>query len=257
MAKLALKRNCMNELFGFTRNVIKERYALLTPGGFVPGHLPGWENAVCVVLISPGMGARFSQLLVTLDKDGRGAGNSGSNEFFFHVLEGGAALTIDEKKHRLEAGSCCYVPPDKDMQFSATGSGARALVFQKRYEPLAGVKKPDALVSHEREVKGQPLRGNGDVRAQVLLPSQPAFDMAVDIVTCQPGAALASVEAHAMEHGLMMLKGQGIYRLDDGWHPVQAGDMIWMAPYCPHWFVAVGKTPASCICYRDVNRDPL
>ena len=35
----------MTELFGATRNVVKERYALLTPGGFVPSVLPGWENA--------------------------------------------------------------------------------------------------------------------------------------------------------------------------------------------------------------------
>ena len=48
----------MNDLFGFTRNVVKERYALLTPSGFVPSALPGWEKAVCNVLISPAMGAR-------------------------------------------------------------------------------------------------------------------------------------------------------------------------------------------------------
>jgi (S)-ureidoglycine aminohydrolase len=53
------------------------------------------------------------------------------------------------------------------------------------------------------------------------------------------------------------LKGQGIYRLDGDWHPVAAGDVIWMAPYCPQWFVAMGKTPASYIYYKDVNRAPL
>jgi (S)-ureidoglycine aminohydrolase len=247
----------MSELFGFTRNVVKERYALLTPSGYVPSRLPGWENAVCVVLISPGMGANFCQLLVTLDKNGRGAGNSGANEFFFYVAEGSAALTVDEKKHRLEAGSYGYVPPDQDMQFAAAGNGARVLIFQKRYQPLAGIRKPDALAGHEREVKRQPFRGSEDVRRQVLLPDQPAFDMAVDIVACQPGAVRPSVETHIMEHGLMMLKGQGVYRLDADWHPVQAGDVIWMAAYCPQWFVAVGKTPASCICYTDINRDPL
>jgi (S)-ureidoglycine aminohydrolase len=53
-----------------------------------------------------------------------------------------------------------------------------------------------------------------------------------------------------------MLTGQGIYRLDADWHPVQAGDVIWMAPYCPQWFVAMGKVPASYIYYKDVNRAP-
>ena len=29
------------------------------------------------------------------------------------------------------------------------------------------------------------------------------------------------------------------------WYPVTAGDFIWMAPYCPQWFGAIGKTPAK------------
>ncbi len=58
----------------------------------------------------------------------------------------------------------------------------------------------------------------------------------------QPGAALALVEIHVMEHGLLMLQGGGIYRLGNSWYPVQTGDFIWMAPYCPQWFGALGKT---------------
>ena len=38
-----------------------------------------------------------------------------------------------------------------------------------------------------------------------------------------------------------MLDGQGVYRLGDSWYPVQTGDAIWMALYCPQWFVAMGK----------------
>ena len=68
----------MTELFGSTRNVIKGRYALLTPSGFVPSYLPGWEKAVCNVLISPAMGARFSQVLITLEKDGQCLGKCGA-----------------------------------------------------------------------------------------------------------------------------------------------------------------------------------
>jgi (S)-ureidoglycine aminohydrolase len=60
-----------------------------------------------------------------------------------------------------------------------------------------------------------------------------------------------------MEHGLLMLSGQGVYRLEDSWYPVAAGDVIWMAPYCPQWFVAMGKSPASYLYYKDVNRAAL
>ena len=36
--------------------------------------------------------------------------------------------------------------------------------------------------------------------------------------------------------------------------PVRQGDVIWMAPFCPQWFVAMGKSPASYLYYKDVNR---
>lgn len=247
----------MSDLFGFTRTVLKPRYALLTPDGFVPSNLPGWKNAVAIVNISPAMGARFTQLLVTLDKDGLGEGNTGANQFFIYVLEGAGGITLENKRHRLEAGSYAYLPAGTDIQIKSGGANLRLLIFQKLFEPLPGAAKPGALVAHEHSVKGQPFLGNADARLQVLLPDQPEFDMAVNIFTYQPGATLPFVETHIMEHGLVMLKGQGVYRLDNDWHPVQAGDVIWMAPYCPQWFVAMGKSPASYIYYKDVNRDPM
>jgi (S)-ureidoglycine aminohydrolase len=33
--------------------------------------------------------------------------------------------------------------------------------------------------------------------------------------------------------------------------------VIWMRAYCPQWFVAMGKSPARYVYYKDVNRDPL
>ena len=245
----------MTELFGATRNVVKERYALLTPQGFVPSYLPGWENATCIVLISPAMGAQFTQYHITFTKEGHGRGNTGKTEFFAYVLEGSASVTLDGKRHRMEAGSFAYIPPSKDIHFQ--GSNAKLLIFQKRYEPLSGTELPPAFTGNQREVKGQPFLGNEDARLQVLLPDNPAFDMAVNIFTYKPGATLPFVETHIMEHGLVMLSGQGVYRLDADYHPVQAGDVIWMAPYCPQWFVAMGKTPASYIYYKDINRDPM
>jgi (S)-ureidoglycine aminohydrolase len=247
----------MNDLFGHTRNVVKYRYALMTPSGFVPSYLPGWEKAVCHVLISPAMGARFSQLLIILESDGQCMGNTGANQYFIYVVEGTASILLDDRRHRLESGSYVYLPAGTDVQLKSGGNGTRLLIFQKPYESLGKAAKPATFTAHEREVKGQPFLGNEDARLQVLLPDNPSFDMAVNIFTYQPGGTLPFVETHIMEHGLLMLKGQGIYRLDADWHPVQAGDVIWMAPYCPQWFVAMGKTPASYIYYKDVNRDPM
>ena len=54
-----------------------------------------------------------------------------------------------------------------------------------------------------------------------------------------------------------MLEGGGIYRLGDSWYPVTAGDFIWMGPWCPQWFGAIGKAPAKYLIYKDWNRHPL
>lgn len=247
----------MNELFGFSRTVVKSRYALLTTDGFVPGNCPGWKNATVIVNISPAMGARFSQLQITLGRNGSGEGNTGTLGTFIYVLEGKCMSKIGGKKINLAAGGFVFVPPETDFHLGGAIEGTRLLIFQKKFESLVGVKKPGVVIGHEKKISGQPFLGNKDARLQVLLPNKPEFDLAVNIFTYQPGATLPFVETHVMEHGLLMLKGQGIYRLDADWHPVKTGDVIWMAPFCPQWFVATGKTPASYIYYKDINRAPL
>ena len=247
----------MADLFGSSRTVVKGRYALLPPDSFVPGNVPGWQHAQTVINIAPALGARFVQMQVNLGRVGVGEGNTGAHEFFIYVIEGGGSLLLDAKRHRLDPGSYAYVPPGQDMQLKSNGVGLHVLIFQKIHERVRGVDLPRPVIGHERDVPGQPFLGNDDARLQILLPDEPEYDLAVNIFTYQPGATLPLVESHVMEHGLLMLKGQGVYRLDADYHPVQAGDVIWMAPYCPQWFVAMGKTAASYIYYKDVNRDPM
>jgi (S)-ureidoglycine aminohydrolase len=247
----------MNELFGFTRDVVKERYALRTPSGCVPSNLPGWTNCVSIVQISPAMGANFTQVLITLNANGEGRGNSGVVESFVYVLEGDCSARVVGKKHTLKTGSYLFIPAQSDFLFDGAKDGAQLLIFQKLFESLSGAKIPGVIVGHEADIPGNPFLGNEGARLQVLLPDKPEFDMAVNIFTYQPGATLPFVEMHIMEHGLVMLRGQGVYRLDADHHPVRAGDVIWMAPYCPQWFVAMGKEPASYIYYKDVNRSPM
>jgi (S)-ureidoglycine aminohydrolase len=91
---------------------------------------------------------------------------------------------------------------------------------------------------------------------QTLLPIDPRFDLAINIFTYQPGATLPFVETHMMEHGLLMLSGQGVYRLEGAYYPVEPGDAIWMAPYCPQWFAAIGDVPASYLYYKNIHRMP-
>jgi (S)-ureidoglycine aminohydrolase len=157
----------------------------------------------------------------------------------------------------VKAGAFFFAPAGEAWSITAPKAGTRVTLFQKKFGPLASVAKPRAIIGDAAKVKGEPFLGDPDARLQVLLPDAPEFDLAMNIFTYQPGATLPFVETHVMEHGLLMLAGQGVYRLEESWYPVAAGDAIWMASYCPQWFVAMGKSPASYLYYKDVNRSAL
>ena len=182
-----------------------------------------------------------------------------ANEFetvgFFE--SGGGLVSIGETKARVAAGGYFFSPAGQVLSIKSPKRGTRVTLFQKRFVPLDGQKSPNALIGDSANVAGEPFLGDPDARLQTLMPNVPVFDLAVNIFTYQPGATLPFVETHVMEHGLLMLKGQGVYRLEESWYPVAAGDVIWMAPFCPQWFVAMGKTPASYLYYKDVNRPAL
>jgi (S)-ureidoglycine aminohydrolase len=115
---------------------------------------------------------------------------------------------------------------------------------------------PPFFTGHERDIAETPFLGDPHARLKVLIPDTMQADMAINIFTYDPGATLPFVESHVMEHGMMFLEGGGVYRLDADWHPVTAGDAIWIAAYCPQWFIAAGPGPARYIYYKDVNRLP-
>jgi (S)-ureidoglycine aminohydrolase len=203
------------------------------------------------------MGARFCQYLALLEPGGTGAPAAGGVERVLFVVEGAVRLAIPGGAgHDLGPGGFAYLPPGASGTLRAAAE-SRVCVFEKRYEPLPGVDPPAASAGHVADVPGAPFLGDPDAVLQTLLPDEPAFDMAVNVFTYRPGATLPMVEVHVMEHGLLMLEGQGVYRLSDSWYPVREGDAIWLAPYCPQWFVAMGKDPARYLYYKDVNRDPM
>ena len=257
--KLSPAEGRRSDPYGATRSRVRARHALLAPDGIVPGALPGWGGAACYTLISPAMGAGFCQYHVELPADAASAGETGGREWVVYVVSGVARVLVGSGLTELRAGGFAYLPPGTAYNVRAgTGSAASLLIFEKVYRPAPhGVAPPAVLFGHESERPGAPFQGDPAAMLQVLLPDVPAFDLAVNIFKYAPGATLPFVETHVMEHGLLMLAGEGIYRLEDCWYPVRAGDAIWMAPYCPQWFVATGKVPASYIYYKDVNRWPV
>ena len=247
----------MNFPFGQTRTRIAPRHALIAPDGHVKSQVPGFSGTATVILINEAMGANFAQLQVTFETGGRAAQPANEIETCGYFETGGGTVTIGREKKRCGSGGFFFAPAGAAWSITAPKRGTRVTLFQKKYVALAGVATPKAIIGDASRVKGQPFLGDPDARLQVLLPDEPAFDLAVNVFTYQSGATLSLVETHVMEHGLLMLSGQGVYRLEDSWYPMAAGDAIWMAPYCPQWFVAMGKTPASYLYYKDVNRAAL
>ena len=243
--------------FGTTRSRVAGDHALICPDGFVRSPLPGWGGTQGVVLIAPPLGARFSQYLALMEPGVMAGPPPAGVERVVYVLEGSVEVSPPRGPARtLDPGGFAFVPAGAHCPIRCVTS-ARLNVFEKRFAPLPGAPAPGPIVGHERDVEGRPFQGDPDARLQVLLPDEPAFDLAVNVFRFRPGAALPLVEVHVMEHGLLMLAGQGVYRLADSWYPVRQGDVIWMAPFCPQWFVAMGKEPARYLYYKDVQRDPL
>ncbi|HEX3967089.1 MAG TPA: (S)-ureidoglycine aminohydrolase [Edaphobacter sp.] len=239
---------------GQTRSTNQRDHLLHTPDTFVRTVLPGMDRATAVVHISPAAGAAFTQYTAELEPGG--SLGPTSNQRFLYVLEGAADFATNTTFQTLSAGSFAYIP--EDTPHTLTGQQAtRLAVIEKPYETLASVLPPEVLVGHEDKILSVPLNDDPDLQVRGLLPGSSSFDFAVNTMTYQPGAALSMVEVHIMEHGLLMLEGGGIYRLGDHWYPVTAGDFVWMGPFCPQWFGAIGKGPAKYLIYKDWNRHPL
>lgn len=243
----------MNHLaaFGATRSDIKARHALLTPESHEWITQPDWPGAELAWLISPDLGAHLAMGLVRCNDACEAQPPAEGIARFLFCLEGEVRLTDGTG---LSAEDFAFQPPDTDTGLSLA-AGTRMVVFEWQFLPRGAVPKP----CHGRlqDIAGRPLRGDDRLVVQKMLPEDVSFDFEVNVMTFQPGASLAYVETHFMEHGLLMLDGGGVYRLDRDWYPVTAGDAIWMGPHVPQWFGALGRSPSRYLICKNYNRSPL
>ena len=239
---------------GHTRSSHQPNHLLLTPDTFVRAALPGMKGCTAVVHIGPALGAAFTQYTAEFEAGGELGGTSAQR--FLYVLEGAVQVSSETGQAELGPRGYAYFPEGSEHQVRAT-KVSRVEVIEKYYFAGKGTNSPRPIVSSEDRVSSFALNNDPDLQVKCLLPDELSFDFAVNTMTYQPGAALSMVEMHVMEHGLLMLEGGGIYRLGDSWYPATAGDFIWMGPWCPQWFGAIGKVPAKYLIYKDWNRHPL
>jgi len=212
------------------------------------------KNASAIVHVGPVLGAAFTEYTAEMEPKGE-LGNTSAQRFLY-VVEGAVTLAAEGKRHDLGARGYAYLFEGLSHRVIAKKK-SRVAVIEKHYQRVEKIEPPRLVVSSEDAVTSHPLDGDSDLQVKCLLPDEQQFDFAVNTMVYQPGASLSMVEMHVMEHGLIMLEGGGIYRLGDSWYPVTAGDFIWMGPWCPQWFGAIGKVPAKYLIYKDWNRHPL
>jgi (S)-ureidoglycine aminohydrolase len=239
---------------GNTRSDRQPTHLLQTPDTFVGSPLPGFDSVTVIVHTAPAIGAAFTQYTAEFEPEGSLGPAHGQR--FLYVLEGAVSVVLDGKSHSLSPGGYAHIPANQQHTVKAS-TKSRVTVIEKPAISLLNEAPAPAIFAQEDALVSQPLLGDSALQVKQLLPTMPGLDYAVNTLSFEPGASLPLVEIHVMEHGLLMLEGSGIYRLANHWYPVQKGDFIWMAPYCPQWFGALGKTPAKYLLYKDWNRHPL
>ena len=243
---------------GNTRSSFKPDHLLQTLDTFIRTPLDGASGVEFVVHVAPRMGAAFTMMTAEFSPEGILGPVAPGVERFVYSLGGRVSVASpdNDTTFPMETGGYCFLPPGSTHTLLASEK-SRLVLIEKHYQAIETVGTVPAIFGHESEVPSEALGGDPSLLVKRLMPDGPAWDFAVNTMTYEPGASLSMVEIHYMEHGLLMLEGGGIYRLGDSWYPVTAGDFIWMAPYCPQWFGAIGKTPAKYLIYKDCYRHPL
>lgn len=239
-----------------SRTRVRPRYALMPLEGFPTSRLPNWTDAEVRILAAPALGAAFVEYLFTIQAGGGATYKpDGRTQSFFYVHSGTIELAVGGSAARpMTEGAFALLPPNADFSIKAT-KPTLALALRKAYEPAAGVAMPPPVFGNQADVRGEIYLGNPGARLQTLIPDELAFDLAMNIFTFDPGHCLPYVETHVMEHGLYFLAGKGVYYLGEEWMEVEAGDFIWMGPYCPQAFYATGPVASKYIYYKNVNRE--
>ncbi len=246
------------------RAMFTEAYAVIPRGtmsDIVTSYLPNWTDTRLWVLARPlsGFAETFSQYIVEVSSGG-GSDLPEDNpeaEAVLFVVEGQMTLTIGDEEHQLESGGYAFLPPGARWTLRNPGSDPlRFHWIRKAYQKVDGLEVPPPFVTNEHDVEPIPMPGTDGawVTSRFVDPADLRHDMHVNIVTFRPGAVIPFAETHVMEHGLYVLEGKAVYRLNTDWVEVQAGDFMWLRAFCPQACYAGGPGVFRYLLYKDVNR---
>jgi (S)-ureidoglycine aminohydrolase len=245
------------------RAVFTEAYAVIPKGcmrDIVVSFLPHWSSTRAWVLARPlsGFSETFSQYIMEVSPGGGSTypDTDLSAQSVLFVTDGQGYLEINGEKHELCAGSYAYIPVGANWELKAVESTLRFHWVRKAYVGVKGIDAPEAFVTHEDKttINFVPDTDGAWGTTRFVELDDLRHDMHVNIVTFQPGGVIPFEETHVMEHGLYVLQGKAVYKLNQDWVEVEAGDFIWLRAFCPQACYAGGSEPFRYLLYKDVNR---
>ena len=246
------------------RAMFTEAYTVIPKGtlrDIVTSSLPFWEKTRLWVLARPltGFAETFSQYIMEVQAGGgsnRAELDEAADGVLF-VVEGEITVSVSGQTHTLTEGGYAYLPPKSGWTLWNKGSEtARFHWIRKAYEYVDGLEAPEALFLNEKEITPAAMPGTNGTWATTRFvdPADMRHDMHVTVVTFEPGGSIPFAETHVMEHGLYVLEGKGVYRLNQDWVEVEAGDFMWLRAFCPQACYAGGPGRFRYLLYKDMNR---
>ena len=127
------------------------------------------------------------------------------------------------------------------------GIGGRCPPYGERFmkvKPIAEHTQSSVTMSGAKDVKMRMLIGPQD-GAQIFHMRH--FEVA-------PGGHTPH-HAHDYEHEVLILKGHGVVKGEQGDRPCQAGDVVWMPPNIKHQFLSAAGEPLEFVCLIPAPRE--
>ncbi len=246
------------------RAVFTDAYAVIPRREFsdiVASCLPFWDKTRLWVIARPlsGFAETFSQYIMEVQPGGgsdRPEPDANAEAVLF-VVEGEITVTLDGQPHRMAPGGYAFLPPASGWTLRNEGAQtARFHWIRKAYEFVDGIDVPDPIFTNENDIEpvAMPETDGKWATTRFVDPVDVRHDMHVTIVTFKPGGIIPFPETHVMEHGLYVLEGKAVYRLNQDWVEVEAGDYMWLRAFCPQACYAGGPANFRYLLYKDVNR---
>ena len=246
------------------RAVFTDAYAVIPRGSMrdiVTSFLPFWDETRLWVISRPlsGFSETFSQYIMEVQPGG-GSDQPETDtdaEGVLFVVDGSIAISFNGKKYDLTEGGYAYLPAGLIWKLkNETDKVAKFHWIRKSYQYVDGLDKPEPVVTNASDIEPTPMPDTDGkwTTTRFVDPADIRHDMHVTIVTLQPGAVIPFCETHVMEHGLYVLNGKAVYRLNQDWVEVEAGDYMLLRAFCPQACYAGGPDAFQYLLYKDVNR---